>query len=76
MNYQNPYLDALIDKARFETDKSTYEKQVEDMISLAYDEAPRVPLFQPLVSLAHQPNISGYQYWFHRQLDYRQLKKD
>jgi peptide/nickel transport system substrate-binding protein len=76
MNYKNPALDELVDKARFETDPAAYTKQVEDMIALAYDEVPRVPLFQPLVSLALQPNISGYQYWFHRQLDYRQLKKN
>jgi peptide/nickel transport system substrate-binding protein len=22
-----------------------------------------------------QPNITGYQYWFHRRLDYRSLAK-
>lgn len=76
MSYINPTLDALIDQARFETDPAAYAKQVEAMIALVYDEVPRVPLYQPVVSLAHQPNISGYQYWFHRQLDYRQLKKD
>lgn len=76
MNYKNAELDNLIDKARFETDPAAYAKQIEDMITLVYDEVPRVPLFQPVVSLAHQANISGYQYWFHRQLDYRQLKKD
>jgi ABC-type dipeptide transport system, periplasmic component len=76
MSYQNSALDALVDKARFETDPAAYTKQIEDMIALAYEEAPRVPLFQPVVSLAHQANISGYQYWFHRQLDYRQLKKN
>lgn len=76
MNYHNQTLDTLIDKARFETDQPSYAKQIDDMITLAYEEAPRVPLFQPVVSLAHQANISGYQYWFHRQLDYRQLKKD
>lgn len=76
MSYQNPALDALIDQSRFETDPTAYAKQIEDMIAIAYEEVPRVPLFQPVVSLAHQPNISGYQYWFHRQLDYRQLKKN
>lgn len=76
MSYQNPALDALIDKSRFETDPTAYAKQIEDMIAIAYEEVPRVPLFQPVVSLAHQPNINGYQYWFHRQLDYRQLKKN
>lgn len=76
MSYQNPALDKLIDSARFETDTSAYQQQIEEAIATVYRDVPRVPLFQPLVSLAVQPNISGYQYWFHRQLDYRQLKKD
>lgn len=76
MSYQNPALDQLIDTARFESDNNLYQQQVEEAIAIAYRDVPRVPLFQPLVSLATQPNISGYQYWFHRQLDYRQLKKE
>jgi peptide/nickel transport system substrate-binding protein len=36
---------------------------------------PRIPLVQPYLSLAMQKNISGYTYWFHRQLDYRSIKK-
>lgn len=76
MSYKNPALDALINSARFETNPTAYNQQIESAIATAYTEVPRIPLFQPVVSLAHQPNISGYQYWFHRQLDYRQLKKD
>jgi hypothetical protein len=34
---------------------------------------PRIPLVQPYLSLAMQKGISGYAYWFHRQLDYRTL---
>ena len=30
---------------------------------------------QPFLNVAMQKNISGYQYWFHRQLDYRSLVK-
>jgi hypothetical protein len=36
---------------------------------------PRIPLFQPYLNVATQKNISGYVYWFHRQLDYRSLVK-
>lgn len=76
MSYQNPELDTLIDAARFETDTAAYDKQVEDFIALAYEEAPRLPLFQPTLLLARQPNIKGYRYWFHRQLDLRSLSKE
>lgn len=75
MSYQNPKLDKLVDAARFETNPAKYKKDVEGFIKLAYDEVPRVPLFQPLVSVAMQPNVVGYRYWFHRQLDLRSLAK-
>jgi peptide/nickel transport system substrate-binding protein len=48
---------------------------VKDMIQLAYDEVPRIPLFQPTMDVAMQKNVMGYQYWFHLQPDYRQLFK-
>jgi len=76
MSYQNPALDKLIDAARFETDPAAYHKEVEDFIALAYEDAPRLPLFQPTLLLAKQPNIKGYRYWFHRQLDLRSLSKE
>jgi peptide/nickel transport system substrate-binding protein len=76
MSYQNPELDKLVDAARFETDTAAYQKQVEGFIKIAYEEVPRVPLFQPMLALAKQPNIKGYRYWFHRQLDLRTLSKE
>lgn len=76
MSYQNPALDKLIDAARFESDPAAYRTQVESFIALAYEEAPRIPLFQPTLLLAKQPNIKGYRYWFHRQLDLRSLRKE
>jgi peptide/nickel transport system substrate-binding protein len=78
MSYQNPALDTHIDAARAAAasgDKPAYAAAVKAMIELAYDEAPRIPLFQPYLSVAMQKSISGYSYWFHRQLDYRALTK-
>lgn len=75
MSYQNPALDKLIDAARFTTDTARYQELVRDFIAIAADEAPRVPLNQPYLDIAMQKNITGYQYWFHRQLDFRQLGK-
>lgn len=78
MSYQNKAMDALIDGARQAAavgDTATYDKDVEDFISQAYKEVPRIPLFQPNLDVAMQKNISGYTYWFHRQLDYRSLSK-
>jgi peptide/nickel transport system substrate-binding protein len=75
MSYQNPAMDKLIEAARFETDPHKYEEEVEGFISLAFADAPRIPLFQPSVDVVMQKDVTGYCYWFHRQLDYRQLAK-
>jgi peptide/nickel transport system substrate-binding protein len=48
---------------------------VKGFVEKAFAEVPRVPLFQPMLSTAMQKNLSGYRYWFHRQLDYRSLAK-
>jgi peptide/nickel transport system substrate-binding protein len=78
MSYQNPAMDVLIDgarKAAAEGDMATYAKDAKGFIDLAFADVPRVPLFQPYLNVATQKNITGYQYWFHRQLDYRTIVK-
>lgn len=78
MSYKNPALDKEIDAARATAasgDKAAYETAVKNMITIAYDDAPRIPLVQPYLSLAIQKGITGYTYWFHRQLDYRTIAK-
>jgi peptide/nickel transport system substrate-binding protein len=75
MSYQSPAMDKLIDAARFEADKAKYESLVKDFVKLAWDDVPRVPLYQPYLNVAMQKNITGYRYWFHRYLDFRQLAK-
>jgi peptide/nickel transport system substrate-binding protein len=75
MSYQNPKLDKLITNARFAESKSIYDSSVREMIQLAYDEVPRIPLFQPSSDVAMQKDVMGYMYWFHLQPDYRNLYK-
>jgi len=75
MSYQNPAMDKLIDASRFETDPHKYTEEVEDFITLAFAESPRIPLYDPYLDVAMRKNVTGYRYWFHRQLDYRQLSK-
>jgi peptide/nickel transport system substrate-binding protein len=77
-SYVNKDMDALIDGASAAAaigDKDSYARNVEGFISKAYNEVPRIPLFQPFLNVATQKNISGYVYWFHRQVDYRTLVK-
>ncbi len=78
MSYQDKDMDALIDAARTTAankDQATYDGSVKGFVEKAFAEVPRVPLFQPMLSVAMQKNVSGYRYWFHRQLDYRTLAK-
>jgi peptide/nickel transport system substrate-binding protein len=78
MSYQDKAMDALIDEARTAAargDTASYEKSVKGFVEKSFAEVPRIPLFQPTLSIAMQKNISGYRYWFHRQLDYRTLAK-
>jgi peptide/nickel transport system substrate-binding protein len=78
MSYQDKDMDALIDTARkaaAEGDMAAYEKSVRGFVEKSFTEVPRIPLFQPTLGVALQKNISGYRYWFHRQLDYRSLAK-
>jgi peptide/nickel transport system substrate-binding protein len=71
-------MDAMIDgavDAAAVGNKAVYEKDVKGFVDLAFSDLPRIPLFQPYSNVAMQKNISGYQYWFHRRLDYRALVK-
>ena len=78
MSYQSKTMDGFIDgavTAAATGDKTTYDKDVKGFVDTAYADMPRVPLYQPYVNVAMQKNVSGYAYWFHRQLDYRTLVK-
>ena len=78
MSYKSAEMDKLIDGARTAAatgDMATYDTDVKGFVDLAYTDIPRIPLYQPFVNVAMQKNISGYQYWFHRRLDYRAMAK-
>jgi peptide/nickel transport system substrate-binding protein len=78
MSYQSKELDQYIDEAGAAAsvgDQARYDKNVKGFVDLAYADMPRIPLYQPYVNVAMQKNVSGYQYWFHRRLDYRALVK-
>jgi peptide/nickel transport system substrate-binding protein len=78
MSYQSRDMDAFIDgavNAAAIGDKASYEKDVKGFVDLAFADIPRIPIFQPYSNVAMQKNVSGYQYWFHRRLDYRALVK-
>jgi peptide/nickel transport system substrate-binding protein len=78
MSYKSPVMDKFINGARDAAaigDKATYDTDVKGFIDLAFSDIPRIPLYQPFVNVAMQKNVSGYEYWFHRRLDYRAMVK-
>ncbi len=78
MSYQSKELDTMVDAAvdaAAINDAAKYETNVRGFVDRAFADMPRIPLFQPYVNVAMQKNVSGYQYWFHRRLDYRSFVK-
>lgn len=78
MSYKNPEMDKLIAAARNAAaigDKPVYDSSVKGFVDLAFEDVPRIPLFQPYSNVAMQKNVDGYAYWFHRRLDYRAMSK-
>ena len=45
------------------------------LIEIAFDDVPRIPLWQPNLNSAMSKDLKGYEFWFHRQLDARSLGK-
>ena len=71
--YKNPAMDRLIDRARFTDDPAEYDKSVKDFVALCMQEVPIIPLNQPIHDVAMQKAIGGYEFWFHREPDFRQF---
>ncbi len=74
-DYSNPTLNALIDKARFETDPVKYKAELTQMNDIVMGDLPRIPLARQFNDVAMQRNVHGYVYWFHTHLDYRTMYK-
>jgi peptide/nickel transport system substrate-binding protein len=78
MSYRSKPLDDFVDgavTAAAEGNKTAYDKDVKGFVDTAFADIPRIPIFQPYVNVAMQKSVSGYQYWFHRRLDYRSFAK-
>jgi len=68
-------LDKLIEGARFETGAAKYDAFVKELVALCMEEVPVVPLNQPMHDVAMQKSVTGYQFWFHREPDLRQVAR-
>jgi peptide/nickel transport system substrate-binding protein len=76
MNYRNEEVEALVAATlNLPIEDPAYEPNVKRMLEIAFDEVPLIPFYQPFLDVATQKNVKGYEYWFHRQLDVRNLSK-
>jgi len=74
-SYKDAEFDGLVDKTRFETDETVYDTDVKRMIELVKRDVPIILLWQPMLDVGMQKDIQDYSYTFHRQLDFRPLKR-
>ena len=76
MNYLNPDIEALVKESLpMAIDNPKYAPNIKKMVSIAMDEVPLIPLWQPTLEVAMRPGVEGFVNWFHRQLDIRSFVK-
>lgn len=73
--YQNAEMVRLIEESHFNPDSKAADDAAIRYIQIAFDEMPYVSLFQPYLNVASKVNVSGFCYWFFRQVDYRRFVK-
>lgn len=75
-NYKNEEVETLVDATlHMEVTAPEYEKNIKRLIEIAFEDVPRIPLYQPYLDAAMQKDVTGYASWFHRQLDCRSIQK-
>jgi peptide/nickel transport system substrate-binding protein len=75
-NYVNPALDKIIETARFAPDETVYKDSLRKMVEIVMTDLPRIPLYRRYADYAMQPNVKGFEYWFHVHPDFRKIYKD
>lgn len=72
-NYRNDEVERLVDETLFmDTADPEYAPKIRRLIEIAFEDLPRIPLYQPALNVALN-GATGYESWFHRQLDIRTL---
>lgn len=75
-NYDNPEVKQLVEETlHMETGDPDYAPKVKRLIEIAFEDVPRIPLWQPTLNSGMTTALKGYEFWFHRQLDARKFKK-
>lgn len=73
-NYRNEEIETLTaETLHMPVDDPDYAPKIKRMIEIAWDEVPRIALWQPALNVGLH-DVKDFEYWFHRQLDLRSLK--
>ncbi|MEM1049810.1 MAG: ABC transporter substrate-binding protein [Pseudomonadota bacterium] len=73
-NYRNDEIEKLVDETlHIPMDDPAYAPAIKRMFQIAFEDLPRIPLWQPALNVAMN-GATDYEFWFHRQLDIRPLK--
>ncbi|ANK82019.1 MAG: ABC transporter substrate-binding protein [Rhizobiales bacterium NRL2] len=76
MKYRNETVETVTEEAlHLPVEHPDYAPKIKQLIATFFDEVPLIPVFQPYLDVAMQSNVSGYKFYFHRQLDARWLSK-
>lgn len=74
-NYDDATVKRLVDETlHMEASDPTYAPKIRELIQKAFNDLPRIPLWQPTLESAMAPQLGGYTFWYHRQVDARSLK--
>ena len=74
-NYRNEEIEQLVSETlHLPVEDPDYAPKIKRMIEIAFEDLPRIPLWQPALSVAMN-GATGYEYWFHRELDARKLAR-
>lgn len=74
-SFENPELAKLLEQARWETDRATYDTLIRRAIAIAFSEVPLAMLWLPSFEVGIQPDLQGFTYYIHGQVDFRPLTR-
>jgi peptide/nickel transport system substrate-binding protein len=74
-SWNNPEIVQVANTARFELDGAKYDAYAKRLIEIAAEEVPVIMLWQQNQDAVMAPTIDGYTYWFHRQVDFRDMSR-
>ena len=75
-SWSHPEIDRLIADSQFEPDQAKYKAKAIELIALFASESPMIMLWQPNQDAVMSPDVGGFTYWYHRQVDYRGMMRN